>query len=52
MPTASRGIAAVDLEPDGDAFPGRIDLDDRSGRRASVVVPAAGGRPFVHGSDG
>jgi len=51
-PPATRGLAALDLEPDGDAFPGRIDLDDRSGRRASVVVPAAGGRPFVHGSDG
>ncbi|TMA69075.1 MAG: type II secretion system protein GspH [Deltaproteobacteria bacterium] len=48
-PAATRGIAALDLEPDGDALPARIDLADASGRRASVVVPPAGGRPVVQG---
>ncbi len=51
-PAATRGIAALDLEPDGDALPARIDLADASGRRASVVVPPAGGRPVVQGPDG
>ena len=37
----------LDLEPDGDALPARIDLADGSGRRAGVVVPPAGGRPRV-----
>jgi len=46
-PAASGGIAALDLEPDGDALPARIDLADGSGRRAGVVVPPAGGRPRV-----
>jgi len=50
-PAASRGIAALDLEPDGDALPARIDLADGSGRRASVVVPPAGGRPVVQGPE-
>src|SRR5439155_76682 len=44
-PAATRGIAALDLEPDGDALPARIDLADASGRRASVGVPPAGARP-------
>ena len=51
-PAASGGIAALDLEPDGDALPARIDLADGSGRRASVVVPPAGGRPVVEGPAG
>ena len=51
-PSATRGLAALDLEPDGDALPARIDLADGSGRRASVVVPPAGGRPVVQGPEG
>ena len=50
-PAARAGIATLDLEPDGDALPARIDLTDGSGRRASVIIPPAGGRPVVEGPE-
>ena len=44
------GGAAVDalaFEPAGDALPARIEIADRRGGAAAVVVPPAGGRPRV-----
>src|SRR3989442_8853758 len=46
-PSATRGLAALDLEPDGDALPARIDLAAGPGRRASALAPPAGGRQGV-----
>ena len=41
------GTVALDLRPDGDALPVRIDLSDGRGHVATVAVPPARARPLV-----
>jgi len=44
---AAAGSVVVDLRPDGDALPVRIDLADEGGRTESVVLPPARARALV-----
>jgi hypothetical protein len=46
-PEMRTGTAIVDLLPEGDALPVRIELGDDRGRRISVVLPPAAARAEV-----
>jgi type II secretory pathway pseudopilin PulG len=46
-PEVRNGTAVVELAPDGDPLPVRIDLGDGRGRVASVVLPPAAARAEV-----
>jgi prepilin-type N-terminal cleavage/methylation domain-containing protein len=57
--TAASGGAALrgarfvlDLRPDGDPFPARLELADAHGHRAVVLVPPGSGRPTVLAGEG
>jgi hypothetical protein len=43
-PVVRAGTVAIDLAPDGDAHPLRIELADRGGRTRTVLLPAGGAR--------
>lgn len=46
-PAVARGVATVDLAPEGDALPARIELGDDRGRVAAVVLPPAAARAVI-----
>ncbi len=41
------GVVVLDFQPEGDAFPVRVELGDGHGHAAAVLVPPAGGRALV-----
>jgi len=46
-PPIPSGVVALDLHPEGDPVPVRIELADAHGHAVSVVVPPAAARPAV-----
>jgi hypothetical protein len=46
-PAVRGGVVTLELRPDGDALPTRVDLADGGGHVASVVLPPAAARATV-----